>query len=331
MRFRISPVLWPVLLLCSPFLAPWLVVKNLKFRKGRRRAAELNRERIDSARKLDIPVLKKMELVVLVEYAHEDGFLFDDGVSYLIRTDQGAVLMDLGFGPGRPTFSHNASKLGLTAVDSIDNIFITHLHSDHMGGMEAFKNRTVFVPAGGFPDTSGKPCYVPEECAGQGLDMRTITAPEVLEAGIASTGPLARMLFFFGMTEEQALIARLENKGLVVLTGCGHPTIEVILKMVRRISDEQIYAIGGGLHFPLTASRVVRAGIHLQQVAGTGKPVWRRITDADLTRTIAVINEVNPRRLLLSAHDTCDYAIERFANEVDAQVEVLKAGATYHL
>ena len=30
-------------------------------------------------------------------------------------------------------------------------------------------------------------------------------------------------------TEEQALVARLRGKGLVVVTGCGHPTIEVIL------------------------------------------------------------------------------------------------------
>jgi hypothetical protein len=37
---------------------------------------------------------------------------------------------------------------------------------------------------------------------------------------------------------------RLKSKGLAVFTGCGHPTIEVILEMVRRLSDEPLYAFG---------------------------------------------------------------------------------------
>ncbi|MDM8539359.1 hypothetical protein QUF70_21605 [Desulfobacterales bacterium HSG17] len=47
----------------------------------------------------------------------------------------------------------------------------------------------------------------------------------------------------------------------MVFTGCGHPTIEVIVQMVRRLSNEDIYAIGGGFHFPVTGRRGNRAGI----------------------------------------------------------------------
>jgi len=71
---------------------------------------------------------------------------------------------------------------------------------------------------------------------------------------------LAWSLFIFGYTEKQALLARIKGKGLVVFTGCGHPTIKVILEMVKRLSDEPLYAIGGGLHFPVTEGRGNRAG-----------------------------------------------------------------------
>ena len=153
----------------------------------------------------------------------------------------------------------------------------------------------------------------------------------MLEGGLGSTGPLARSLYFFGLTQEQALVAHLKGKGLFVLTGCGHPTIEVVLRMVRRLSGEPIYAVGGGLHFPVKTGRGNYAGFQLQMIVGTGKPWWERVTDEDLTKTIQAIRKEQPKRLLLSAHDTCDHALGRISREVDAEVEILRAGATYAL
>ena len=118
---------------------------------------------------------------------------------------------------------------------------------------------------------------------------------------------------------------------LVVLTGCGHPTIQVILAMARSLSDEPIYAVGGGLHFPITRSRGSKLGIEMQQIFGTGKPLWQSIGDDDLDQTIQTLNQAGPKRLLLSPHDSCDYAVSRLTNEVNAEVEVLRAGAKYDL
>ena len=153
----------------------------------------------------------------------------------------------------------------------------------------------------------------------------------MLAAGVASTGPLARSLFFFGWTEEQALVARLKGKGLVVITGCGHPTIETIMEMVKKISDQPVYAVGGGLHFPITDSPIQRRGLKLQMIFGTGKPPWKRLTDADVSRTIDSLNAAGPQRVFLSAHDTCDYALDRFQHGLKGQTEVLRAGAMYRL
>ena len=126
--------------------------------------------------------------------------------------------------------------------------------------------------------------------------MEVVRTPQLLAAGIGSTGPLARGLFFLGLCEEQALVARIRDKGLVVITGCGHPTVEVILEMARRFSDEPLYAVAGGIHFPVTKSRFRHRGIQVQMFFGTGKPPWQRISDGDLSQTIGHINEAGQRR-----------------------------------
>ncbi len=134
-----------------------------------------------------------------------------------------------------------------------------------------------------------------------------------------------------GWTEEQAIVVRLKDKGLVVFTGCGHPTIETIIQMVKRLSDEPIYAIGGGLHFPITDSPIRKPGLKVQMIWGTGKPPWKRLTDEDLKGTIDNLNAINPKHVFISAHDTCDYAIDRFKNELKSETKVLRAGAIYQL
>jgi 7,8-dihydropterin-6-yl-methyl-4-(beta-D-ribofuranosyl)aminobenzene 5'-phosphate synthase len=213
-------------------------------------------------------------------------------------------LLDVGFGPDSPTLAHNVGQLGL-GFDDVDAVAISHLHPDHMGGMEAFQSKSVRIP----PESTalkGKPCYLPDEADATDFDGHLVGGPTMLAAGIGTTGPLARSLFFLGLCEEQALVARV-------------------------ISDEPLYAIAGGLHFPVTASRFQKRGIQLQMFLGTGKPPWRRITEDDLTRTIAHISDAAPKRVLLSAHDTCDHALSRLAGESHADTTVLEAGQTYRL
>lgn len=328
-RRRISPAWWPLLATASPVVIPWLAARSFRFLSGEREATQLNARRVMRAGPLELPALRSLEITVVVEQEHEEGFLGDAAVSYLIRSDRGSVLMDIGFGTEHPAFPQNANRLDLTMED-VDALLISHLHLDHMGGLAAQRAKRICLPDG-FSAGPRKPCLVPADCEADNLTVQRVDRPTVLEQGLATTGPLARMLYFFGLMEEQAVVARLEGKGLVVLTGCGHPTVEVIMRMVRRLSDEPLYAFGGGLHLPITRSRSRRMGVEMQQLFGTGKPIWSRIDDDDLTSTIRALNHAAPRRLLLSAHDTCDYAIDRLIREVDADVEVFRAGATYVL
>jgi 7,8-dihydropterin-6-yl-methyl-4-(beta-D-ribofuranosyl)aminobenzene 5'-phosphate synthase len=329
MKFRIAPIWWPLLGIASPILIPLLLVRNKRFRKAQVEADRMNQQRIEGAQPVQFPEVDFLELVVLVEWKANKGFIGDAGVSYLFKTESGSMLYDVGHGPSNPALLHNAKGLNFN-LDGINALAISHLHKDHMGGLEAARKKTVLIPQDLMP-SKVKPCFLPDEAEAKGFRGELIKAPQLLACGIVSTGPLARSLFTLGYTEEQALVVKLKNKGLVVFTGCGHPTIEVILKMVRKISDKPIYAIGGGLHFPIGEGRGSKAGIQFQTIFGTGKPPWEKVNLDDLDRTIDAINKVNPQKVYLSSHDSSDFALDYFEKKLKAATYVLHAGASYQI
>lgn len=329
MSFRINPLWWPLLIAASPVLAPVLIAKNNRYKANRIKADESNLKRIEQAEDLGLPNLDRLNLTVLVEEKVKEGFQGDAGVSYLFKTDQGSLLFDVGFGPERPALAHNANKLGVK-FNQIGALAVSHLHPDHMGGLKASSSKQVMIP-----DELGSPentaCFLPDAAEAEGFNTEVVQKPGLLACGLGTTGPLSRGLFLAGYTEEQAVLARIKDKGLAVFTGCGHPTAQVILKMAQKLSPEPIYAFGGGLHFPITCSRGARLGIQFQQIIGTGKPPWQKINDEDLTDAIRAINDVGPQKVYLSAHDTCDYALNRLEKELNSETIILRAGETYEI
>jgi len=138
MSYRISPAWWPIIALSSPVLFPILIVKNRRFKQNLHRSHEVNKERMERAEPLELPQLDHFDLTVLVEQKTEQGFLGAPGVSYFIKTDQGSLLFDVGYGPEMPTLADNASKVGFT-IEQVDALVISHLHPDHMGGFKAVR------------------------------------------------------------------------------------------------------------------------------------------------------------------------------------------------
>jgi 7,8-dihydropterin-6-yl-methyl-4-(beta-D-ribofuranosyl)aminobenzene 5'-phosphate synthase len=329
MTRRVPLPWWPVLALFSPVLLPVLFVANRKFKENIETSEERNRVRLDEVRPLELPELEFLEITVLVEEKTREGFLGAPGPSYWLKTDRGSMLFDVAYGPEYPALAQNASRLGFS-LDQVDAMAISHLHPDHMGGLRAQMRNSVVVPKE-MGDPEGQPCYLPGEAAASGFEAEVVDEPRLLAAGIATTGPLARSLFLQGLCEEQALVARIRGKGLVVISGCGHPTLERIVGMVRKMSTDPIHAIVGGFHMPVTDSPLRILGLKVQMFIGTGKPFWQRITEDDLMQTIAEFNKAEPAKVLFSAHDSCDYAAGRLREELSSAFEVLEAGATYRL
>lgn len=131
------------------------------------------------------------------------------------------------------------------------------------------------------------------------------------------------------MGKLRPLLFYMTSKRHVVFSACTHPGIETVLAMASRLCSDSIHAIVRGMHFPLTESRLKKPGLQAIMVFGTGKPPWRRLTDQDLDMAIAAINRAAPARVLLSAHDICDCALQRISRELKGETEVLKADASY--
>ncbi len=325
MKFKIPIYLWPVLLLLSPVIIPLLIIKNKKFNINKKKAVIENQKRIKEAKKILLPELEFTKLRVIIEEKVKEGFERDSGVSYLFNTDKGSLLYDVGFGNSSEKFESNIKTFGIDYGD-IDSIVISHFHPDHCGGIKASKEKKVNISDDFKKAMKEKKVYIPESGHGE-----VSSKPMLLNAGVATTGSLARGLFFFEWLEEQALIFNLKGKGLVIITGCGHPTLEVILDMVRRISDINIYAIGGGIHFPIKEGRGNHLGIQFQRLIGTGKKPWENILDEDINSTIDTINKSGAKKVYISAHDSSDYSIDLLHKKLDAETIVLKSGGTYNL
>lgn len=329
MNYRISPLWWPAMALTSPALALMLTARNRRFLQNIEASRKANRQLMSVDAPLILPELEYLNMDILVEEACRNGFGHAPGVSYYLTTDRGRVLFDLGFGDEDRVLSTGIRSMGLDLSGS-DGVIISHLHPDHMGGFKAARKKVVPLPKG-CEALAGLPCFVPEAAGSREFKMETVTGPRLLPAGFGSTGPLARSLFFAGFLREQALLARIKGKGIVVITGCGHPTIETILAMTRQLTDEPVYAVVGGLHLPVTDSPWKEKGFKVQMILGTGKPPWQKINDRDVDRAVDAINRAGVGKIFLSTHDICPYAIDRLDRETSGDLVCLEAGGSYRI
>jgi len=83
------------------------------------------------------------------------------------------------------------------------------------------------------------------------IKTRIIRQPLKISEGIVSIGPIRRSLWLMGLIAEQTLAINVENKGIVLIVGCGHQKVERILKRAEDLFDIPIYGIIGGLHYPV--------------------------------------------------------------------------------
>lgn len=118
----------------------------------------------------------------------------------------------------------NMAKLGIDPL-SVEEIFISHPHADHTGGLDEFLKAN--------PDI-GK-IYVPSSL---GLKNEVILkSAQRIHDKVFSTGELANI--------EQSLGIETE-KGIVLIVGCSHPEMKHILDAAGEFG--KICAVIGGLH-----------------------------------------------------------------------------------
>jgi len=158
------------------------------------------------------------------------------GFGLIIETPNEKILFDTG--GDSEILLNNMKKLGI-APKSIDKIVISHIHGDHVGGLEGFLKEnskvTVFIPSS-FPDS------IRNMIKNYGADFIEVSDPIKISDFIFSTGEL------YGPPKEQSLVIN-SKKGLIVITGCAHPGIVNIVKKAKEIfPKEKVYLVLGGFH-----------------------------------------------------------------------------------
>jgi len=160
------------------------------------------------------------------------------GFGLVIETPNEKILFDTGGNPSILLF--NMKKLGIDPK-SIDKVIISHIHSDHLGGLEGFLKESskvkVFIPTS-FPDSIRK------MIKNYGASFVDVSRPQKISDFVFSTGEL------YGPPKEQSLVI-LSKKGLVVITGCAHPGIVKIVKKAKEMfPQKEVYLVLGGFHHP---------------------------------------------------------------------------------
>jgi 7,8-dihydropterin-6-yl-methyl-4-(beta-D-ribofuranosyl)aminobenzene 5'-phosphate synthase len=227
----------------------------------------------------------------LIDRNAQPGLSGEPGVSYLVQTDSSTILFDVGFNAdGSAPLRRNMDALDIR-LDTVDAIVISHSHLDHVGGWRAMIGRTIAL--GGDPMTlDDKAIYTPVDMTYPGSTPVTATQPSVIVPGVATTGAIGFPELFPIMllgdpNYEQALLVNVEGRGVIAISGCGHPTIQKILARADALFAEPVVGIIGGLHYPNSDGQ-------------------------DIQPNIDYLATFNPQFVGLSPHDSSAAAIEAF-------------------
>lgn len=302
-----------------------VIIPTIKYYKDKK-VEKLEWQSFKANRVRDFGAVKELTILPLIDYYTGDEELIgESGVSYLIKADGKNILFDVGFNMKSEHPSPllmNMNKLNVE-LEEIDSIFISHLHPDHVGGMEAKKNMT-FALSGEDIGLEGKMAYVPIDMVHSTADIDVIENLTKIAEGIISIGNISRAIWGMGLTQEQGLAINVEGKGIVLVVGCGHQTTEKIIERVENIFDEPIYGIIGGLHYPVT-KREDRV-FNIRRIIGTGKLPWENISKKEVDDTIELIREKDIKIIGISPHDSCDWTINEFKNSFSTRYQDILVG-----
>ena len=271
-----------------------------------------------------------------------DALIAEPGFSALVRLRKGererTLLFDTGVSPGGMV--ENMRRLGISPAD-IEVIVLSHGHWDHVTGMdglvrtlgraqlpvmihpEFWSRRRIRFPG---LDPAELPATSRSALEGMGFEIVEERRPSfVLDGCALVTGEVDRTTAFEAgfqghearrgdqweadplILDDQALVVRVRDEGLMVLSGCGHAGIVNTVRYVQKLTGERrIAAIVGGFHL--------------------SGPMFERIIEP----TVEALGMLAPS-LLVPAHCTGWKAVHRLADRFPDAFVQCAVGTTIEL
>lgn len=318
-----------IILFCAILL--FLAIKAYQLKHGRSKV-EKELEQCHYEKMSFLGSVKKLSIMPLMDfYSDREGLTTEAGVSYLIKADDTTILMDMGYNEKKlhpSPLLRNIQTLGVN-LHEIAMVFISHIHLDHVGGAANQKSKTFSISQGPV-DIPAVSVFAPDNVSpskwNPDLKVGVIKEPKVLKPGIASIGVIPRFLFLMGYTLEHSLAINVEGKGVVLIIGCGHQTIQRIIERAKELFNEPIYGIIGGLHFPVKGGRLMKGPLNIQHIVGSDNPPWNGLSEYDVLEAINYVNQINPKIVSLSPHDSSDWSLEQFRQTFKDKYVELKVG-----
>ena len=226
-------------------------------------------------------MVKNLKLRLIVEDSISSekkslGLKAEHGLSMVIETTKPDVNILIDTGQKYNTLKRNIEALGIN-IKRIDVIFLSHGHYDHTGGLEILRETKGRITVIAHPEIFAPkfkiqpylkyigipfhPCQI-ELLGGKLLLARN---PVKIAEGIKTTGEIDRITEYEKtvgfwtvkeasfmkdlMRDDQSLVVNLENKGLVIISGCAHSGIINTIKQAQRVMNEKnLFAVIGGFH-----------------------------------------------------------------------------------
>jgi 7,8-dihydropterin-6-yl-methyl-4-(beta-D-ribofuranosyl)aminobenzene 5'-phosphate synthase len=241
---------------------------------------------VDNTVDLLLPNTEVAHRPVLTKNWHEQPLVAEHGFCAVLTLHldglKRIVLLDSGLDPFAA--SHNADVLDLD-LSYCESLISSHGHIDHAGGLlslrkkmstkqgiplvlheDAFRNRLVKFQDGRTIDlpapnrsllTSAGYYIVEKDSASLWMSDRVLVTGEIprsnsfekgfpnhysrVEEGKLEPDPL--------INDDQAILMKVKDKGLMIITGCGHAGIVNTLNYAKELTGEdRIYAVLGGMH-----------------------------------------------------------------------------------